>query len=204
MDKIDVNKLSRLELAEYQAAQDCYKRRTGYSNDRLRFERYFYHIRRLGRFDISSAVLDAGCGPGPLERYLLYYGFVNVDAMDFSAEGIKWCEETIPEFSYKVGNITDVGDMYKGREFDLVFCCQVLEHVPEHKNVIKQLYSLVKVGGLFIISVPWDRCKDCERHINHYLPSTFVDIAKEFDMSLPVVTERFGEYDLQLLVIFIK
>lgn len=201
---IDISKLSGIERQEYDVVQASYRRGDGFSNDVLRFERYFHYIKQFGKMGSDSSVLDVGCGPGPLEVYLDKYGFKHVEAMDFSDEGINICKKNVPHFSYVVGDANKIENIYAGKQFDVVFCCQVLEHLPGHKNVLKQLYNLTKEEGMLIISVPWDKCKTNHRHVNNYLPETFKKIAQEIGISKPIITERFGDCDLQLLVIFIK
>ena len=192
------------EVMEYESSQRHFREGRGFSNDKQRFERYFFYLKEFGKLDPDNTVLDAGCGPGPLEVYLRKYGFKTVYALDFSEEGIKRCKERSPNYFYTVGNINRVGEIYKDLKFDVVFCCQVLEHLKFHKEVLKQLYDLVDNGGLLVISVPWGTCKSSTAHINHYFPGTFEQIAKEIGIPGPIVVERFAENDLQMLVIFEK
>lgn len=198
---IDLKKLSTNELHEYYEVQKNYKEGRGYSKDNQRFERYFYYIRKFNNG--WKTVLDVGCGPGPLEIYLDKYGYKEVSAIDFSGEGIDICKKNSPNFDYTVGNISDIEKIYVDKTFDIVFCCQVLEHLPNYEDVFRQLYKLTK--GMLIISVPWDKCKTNDRHINHFLPQSFHHLAEKLHINDNIiVTERFGENNLQLLVIFIK
>lgn len=202
---IDINKLSDNERKEYNDVQVNYREGRGFSEDAERFEKYLYYINRLASAGSDSSILDVGCGPGPLERYLHKYGYTEVDAIDFSSEGIKICKENVPEYNYKVGNINDIKNIYSGRKFDITFCCQVLEHIPHHEDIFKQLYNLTKAGGMMIVSVPWDKCKNSDRHINHYLPSTFHKLCEKLGVSEnTIITERFGDCSLQLLFILLK
>lgn len=40
-------------------------------------------------------------------------------------------------------------------EVDVVFCEQVLEHVPDPVRAVKNLYALLRPGGLLVVSVPF-------------------------------------------------
>jgi len=199
---MDLSKLSRLEREGYFEIQEAFRRGDGYSKDTQRFQKYFEYIKKFGKTNPEVDVLDVGCGPGPLEVYLKKFGYKNVEALDFSDEGIRQCKQNVPEFSYTIGDINEVETIYLNKKFDIVFCLQVLEHMEKHKSVLKQLYNLTANEGLLIISVPWDHCKSNRLHINHYLPETFNELAKELNMPAPIVTERFGEGNLQLLAIF--
>ena len=202
---IDINKLSPNERKEYTDVQTNYKKGDGFSRDAERFGRYFDYLNKFNTEGLDATILDVGCGPGPLEIYLDNAGYKNVDAIDFSDEGIKICKENVPHYNYTIGNINDISTIYADKQFDVTFCCQVLEHIPTHESLFKQIYNLTKIGGMMVLSVPWHMCKNCERHVNHYLPSTFHSMAEKFGIAEnTIITERFGECDLQLLFIILK
>jgi len=148
-------------------------------------------------------VLDVGCGPGPLEAYLAAHGYKTVDAVDYAEEGLRIAKQQTPQYEYILGDIRGLASLYEGREFDLVFCLQVLEHRPEYMDIVRQIWDLLVKEGLFVISVPWDHCKDNRWHVNHFLPEDFERIAKELGADL-MLTERFAEHDNQLLAIMRK
>lgn len=52
-----------------------------------------------------------------------------------------------------VMDITDIKD-YKEGDFDVVYCSHVLEHVPEDRKAIKELYRVLEPGGWAVIQVP--------------------------------------------------
>src|SRR5262249_32956621 len=43
-----------------------------------------------------------------------------------------------------------------GREFDVVMMCEILEHLEEPEAVMSNAFSLLKVGGRFILTCPHD------------------------------------------------
>lgn len=94
---------------------------------------------------------------------------------DFLAEG----------YSYdKIDYNLDISDMKKinNETFDCVIACDVLEHVSNHINGIKEVYRILNIGGCCIFTVPQ---KD-------NLASTFEDL------SITEPTERekvFGQFD---------
>jgi 2-polyprenyl-3-methyl-5-hydroxy-6-metoxy-1,4-benzoquinol methylase len=38
--------------------------------------------------------------------------------------------------------------------FDLILCTEVVEHIPDSMSAIKEIYSLLKPGGILILSTP--------------------------------------------------
>jgi 2-polyprenyl-3-methyl-5-hydroxy-6-metoxy-1,4-benzoquinol methylase len=181
-----------------------FSRGDGYSKDFLRFNRYFHYIKKYGKMDLNSWVLDVGCGPGPLEVYLKKYGFQNVYAVDYAEEGLKIARNNTPEYEYFLYDVKEIDVLFTEKKFDLVFCCQVLEHIPDYRKVLQNMFDLLNKAGLMILSTPYDRCKMNEWHCNTFTPDSWKGIFKSmFDLE-PLVTERFAENDFQLLTILEK
>lgn len=196
--------LNDFERRQLDAQNRDYVRGDGYSKDEQRFNRYFYYIEKLGKMDTEAKVLDVGCGPGPLEVYLKKHGFKYVEAIDYAPEGIKIARKNTPEYNYKIGDVKDIDVIYAGQFFDLIFCCQVLEHIPDYQRVLRNMFNLLVDGGLMVISTPWDRCKMNEWHCNTFTPDKWESIFASMFNVEPLVTERFAENDLQLLAILKK
>ena len=51
----------------------------------------------------------------------------------------------------------DVTDLdFNDNEFDYIICYHVLEHVEDDETAVEQIYRVLKVGGMALISVPVD------------------------------------------------
>ncbi len=51
----------------------------------------------------------------------------------------------------------DICDLpFKDDEFDVVFCNHVLEHIPDDKKAMQELYRVLKKGGFGIFQIPQD------------------------------------------------
>ena len=83
---MELTKFEKEQLEEY---NDNFKRGDGFSVDSERFDRYFDYLKHYNKLNPDLSVLDVGCGPGPLEKYLWKHKFKNVDAIDYSEQGIK-------------------------------------------------------------------------------------------------------------------
>lgn len=91
-----------------------------------------------------SKFLEIGCGSYP--KIDLKTGYF----IDISEVSLK----SLTEFSDRciVADLTALP--FKDLAFDCVFCFDVLEHIENDIMAIKQIVSLLEVGGLFVISVP--------------------------------------------------
>lgn len=78
---------------------------------------------------------------------------------------------------------TDICAMpFSNDSFDAVICMHVLEHVPNDRQGMREIYRVLKPGGWAIIQVP----------VNYVQPTTFED----FSVELPEERERlFGQHD---------
>lgn len=78
----------------------------------------------------------------------------------------------------------------KKREFDLVMCCQVLEHLSNPIDVIKNMVGVLKKNGYLYIEVPNSNAfmaySDIEinEHINFFFKETMVAIASRMELEI--------------------
>jgi SAM-dependent methyltransferase len=63
---------------------------------------------------------------------------------------------TADAFAEGVDDKLDIADLqsYKDGQFDFFICSHVLEHVPDDKKAIRELYRILKPGGSGILMVP--------------------------------------------------
>lgn len=96
----------------------------------------------VSRADVMPRVLDAGAGTAPYRR-----------AFEALAE-----YETADHIASGEHPLTYEGDLaaipVEAGRYDLVFCSQVLEHVPEPARVVAEMARVLKPGGSIWLSTP--------------------------------------------------
>jgi len=108
----------------------------------------------LYRDAAPRTVLEVGCGEGRLADLLLRNTdparrperFVACDLEDARAPGID------PAIEFEVASIYDLP--YAASSFDLVICCEVLEHLEQPATGLAELARVSSSGVL--ISTPWE------------------------------------------------
>ena len=113
----------------------------------------------MGRFRVEwlieqvpegSFVLEIGCNSGGLCKRIQ-------DEKKAYVKGIDICEEMVARAKAK-GVSAEVGvaeDLpYKDNAFEVVVMTEVMEHLFDPKVVLKEIYRVLKPGGIFIGSVP--------------------------------------------------
>jgi predicted SAM-dependent methyltransferase len=49
---------------------------------------------------------------------------------------------------------------FEDHTFDIIFCNHVLEHIPDDTKAMKELYRILKVGGMGIFQIPQDLSRE--------------------------------------------
>ncbi len=100
-------------------------------------------------------ILDIGCGNGSILSNLQNKGF-ELYGIDGSESGIKIAKQSFPEINFFVGDITtNISDILPIKEFDLIICTEVIEHIYSPRDLVKNCYHFLKPGGKLIITTPY-------------------------------------------------
>lgn len=117
------------------------------------------------RLDVREGdlVLDLGCGEG---RHVLslFKEFniwsVGLDLGFDDVQKTKYLFDRLPEnepsentgWQLFCGNALQLP--FADQSFDHIVCSEVLEHIPDYKSALKEIYRILKPGGTLIVSVP--------------------------------------------------
>jgi 2-polyprenyl-6-hydroxyphenyl methylase/3-demethylubiquinone-9 3-methyltransferase len=102
--------------------------------------------------DLSQVrLLDIGCGGGVLAEEFARLG-CQVTGLDIAAKSIAVARAHARSegllIDYQTGSATQLP--FDGSSFEVVSCCDVLEHIPEWGQVIVEVGRVLKPGGLFL------------------------------------------------------
>jgi 2-polyprenyl-3-methyl-5-hydroxy-6-metoxy-1,4-benzoquinol methylase len=96
----------------------------------------------------GATVLDIGAGAGAFSLRLADTGYA-VTALDVDRE--KWAAEGVPFIEGDLNN--GVPDSVEGT-FDCVCCLEVIEHVENPWQLLREARSILNPGGVLLISTP--------------------------------------------------
>ncbi len=117
---------------------------------------WFVARRRLARALLSAylpsltgAMLDAGCGTGALLAELNTLGFAV--GVDFEREALRLTRQrgTFPVVQARLEALP-----FASESFQIAFALDVLEHLPDDRPALHELYRVLQPGGYLIITVP--------------------------------------------------
>ncbi len=108
-------------------------------------------LKRLGRDPAGLSALDIGCGGGFLAEQFARMG-CQVVGVDPSASSLETARRHAVAQSltidYRVGSGEELP--VEDHSFDLVYCCDVLEHVRDLDRVIRETARALKPDGVYL------------------------------------------------------
>jgi len=127
-----------------------------------------------------ASVFEVGCGEGFLSGYLSEkFPQVSFSGVDLDADDVAKAKGLFERFDAQQGSVYDLGSIE--RAFDLVMCCEVMEHLDEPMRALDQMLSLSpKRVILTVPHEPWFRLSNFLRgknltrlgndieHVNHW------------------------------------
>lgn len=152
-----------------------------FSDEEYRGRKYFGYIRsaiqaaQQSGIDITTArILDAGCGDGRMIRELYEHGATEVSGLDYSEAALRFARAFLPNTTLYVGDFTEATSLQEAGQFDTIFLIETLEHIPvkDVDTVVKNLQTMLKPGGVLVITVPSTGLPLHKKHYQHFTEET--------------------------------
>ena len=144
----------------------------------LEEQKWWFASRRDMVFDIvkhlklpsTAPILEIGCSGGPLLLALRAAGYKHLKGIDVSEKGITLAQER---------GLTDVAVMdgahldFPDASFDLVIASDVLEHIEDEAQALREWRRVLRPGGRLLVFVPahqylWSRHDEVNHHFRRY------------------------------------
>ena len=114
------------------------------------------YLKEIDRFLIDGmSVLDIGCGTGLVSNlFAIHRPNCQITAVDFS-DSIDYAINFAKDNS--IANVNwikkDFLEFKTTKKYDLIICCGVLHHIPEHQRALVKMKELLKPGGKLMLAV---------------------------------------------------
>src|SRR6266446_9256902 len=130
------------------------------------------HQRRVYRFLLRSiqnitveSVLDVGCGTADNLMFIkTIFPSIKVFGMDITDVPLKIAQNRIPGGKFWTDDIQN--PKRTAGLFDLVTCFEVIEHLEDDRNALKNISRIT--NKYLLLSTPGGRMREVEREIGHY------------------------------------
>lgn len=118
-----------------------------------------YVRRYIKGFKLTRA-LDAGCGIGLNSFYLARKRpSAIIEACDLDPGLVEAAKLILGDLNLSNVNIlqADLTELAEVDKYDLIFCLDVIEHIPDDSRVLANFYRALKDGGILFLSTPHER-----------------------------------------------
>ena len=108
----------------------------------------------LARINVQrpERIVDLGCGPGNSTELLWQrWPESKVIGIDSSQAMIDAAKDAFPDRNWLLG---DVGSWQPSEPFDVIYSNAALQWLPNHRALIKKLFSFVALGGALAFQIP--------------------------------------------------
>jgi 2-polyprenyl-3-methyl-5-hydroxy-6-metoxy-1,4-benzoquinol methylase len=95
--------------------------------------------------------LDIGCNRGIAVEAARWLGFRSI-GLDLNSNAIEQAKKDFPRSNYY--NETLQAFSKRGLKFDIVYCTEVIEHIPDIHSFMSALVSLLKPGAILFFTTP--------------------------------------------------
>jgi len=112
------------------------------------------HVKLLHPYLDNAALLDTGCGTGNLLKMVGSFVSLGI-GIDASIPSLRMAIEKNQEtqkFRFFYGNVLKMP--FKDNSFEIIVSSEVIEHVSDPRNYVKELFRILKPGGFLTLSTP--------------------------------------------------
>lgn len=126
--------------------------------------------RRLRRIDPSAGprFLDVGASGGFMLAAAREAGF-DVQGIELDPRSVAYAQQHYPDCPVFHGSVERYLEAHSGEAgaFDMIYCAEVIEHVPDVNGFVAAIAALMKSDGRLYLTTPdvghWRRPKDIQR-----------------------------------------
>ncbi len=98
----------------------------------------------------NKTLLDIGTGKGYLLEVAKTMGVKNCYGLELSKFAARIAEKKFPKRIFNCA----IGDIHTNTKFDIITLTDLVEHLPKIRSDFKKIHSLLKPGGVLLITTP--------------------------------------------------
>lgn len=133
----------------------------------------------------QKSIADIGCGTGGLLRTLqTRFEPRSLTGFEYSERALDLARSKVPGVQFSCF------DIYEGttRQFDVVFCIEVLEHLLHPETALRNIIGMLADSGVALLTVPNGRTDTFDGHINFWSPESWEVFLKQICQNHSVET----------------
>jgi SAM-dependent methyltransferase len=134
----------------------------------------------------NAAILEIGCSGGPLMLRLRQQGYTDLTGIDVSQSAIELAQARgVPHVSVMDGAALTFADA----RFDLVIASDVLEHIEDEAQALREWTRVLRPGGQLLVFVPahaylWSEHDVVNHHFRRYSRAGLINAMRTAGLQL--------------------
>jgi SAM-dependent methyltransferase len=154
-------------------------------------------------FPKAQSFLEIGCGTGfVLQRIEQSFPHLTCSGSEIFSRGLEFAHQRLARTNLFQ---MDARNIPFSEEFDIIGAFDVLEHIEQDREVLKQMYQAIQIGGGIMLSVPqhpwlWSQADTYAHHVRRYVKKDLVAKLEEAGFNV-VKTTSFVSLLLPLMLI---
>lgn len=108
-------------------------------------------IKSVMKYADGKSFVDVGCNAGFAVEAARTLG-LDAYGIDIDEASVKAAREYFPKATFDSMSIQALAET--GRKFDLIYCSEVIEHLPIVNDFVGSLYKILKEGGVLFLTTP--------------------------------------------------
>lgn len=159
-------------------------------SDKMYYDEFFEHrmsMRILAKYidfhvPKNKSILDVACGHGSIDKVLSKKGY-KVVGIDLNPNRIRELQGYIYD-----AICIDVNSISKEHKYGIIISLEMLEHVPDVRKTLANMYMLLEEKGLCFISVPYEKMIDDEQHVRFFSSDSMIALLREAGFTVKAAT----------------
>jgi len=116
------------------------------------FEVTIEFLNRVKIIQKNDRILEIGCGTGELTNYLYNSGYTDIIGTDLSEEATSYGKKKYKNVSLKAMDAVCLN--FLDYSFDVCMAFDLIEHLPDVNEHIKEVVRVLKPNGVYLLQTP--------------------------------------------------
>lgn len=108
-------------------------------------------IKSVMKYTKGDSFIDIGCNAGFAAEAARTLG-LEANGIDLDQTAIDVAREYYPKVSFQAMSIQELAET--GNSYDIIYCSEVIEHLPRVDDFVSALYKVLKKDGVILLTTP--------------------------------------------------
>lgn len=148
---------------------------------------FYKYLNKIGHQKLRNKILiDIGFGSGYNIYHIHKKYKIKTIGLDIVDETVNSYNRKEIKNSYAIKIDPYINNIpFKNEEIDYIICSHVLEHVPDDKHLLNEIFRVLKRGGIAFFNIPINEGNIIiPTHIRKYTPKSFKQLLQQYNFKI--------------------